>query len=55
LKDIGIFQGLREIGIIKEDFPKFADIVYEVSYRHIEANPRHLSREDVVKIYEIAW
>ena len=55
LKDIGIFQGLREIGAKKEDFPEFADIVYEVSYRHIEANPRHLTKEDVIKIYENAW
>jgi lactaldehyde reductase len=55
LKDTGIFQGLREIGVKKEDFPEFADIVYEVSYRHIEANPRHLTKEDVIKIYENAW
>jgi alcohol dehydrogenase len=55
LKDIGIYQGLREIGVKQEDFPEFADIVYEVSYRHIEANPRHLTKEDVIKIYENAW
>jgi len=55
LKDIEIFQGLREFGVKKEDFPKFADIVYEVSYRHIEANPRHLAKEDVIRIYENAW
>jgi alcohol dehydrogenase len=55
LKDIGILQGLREIGVKKEDFPEFADIVYEVAYRHIEANPRHLTKEDVIKIYENAW
>jgi len=55
LKDIGIFQGLREFGVKKDDFPKFADIVYEVSYRHIEANPRHLAKKDVIQIYENAW
>ena len=55
LKDVGIFQGLREFGVKKEDFAKFADIVYESAYRHIEANPRHLTREDVIKIYENAW
>ena len=55
LKDIGIFQGLRAFGVKKDDFPKFADIVYEVSYRHIEANPRHLAKEDVIQIYENAW
>ncbi len=55
LKDIGIFQGLRELGVKKEDFPEFAEIVYEFSSRHIEANPRHLSKQDVVKVYENAW
>lgn len=55
LKDIGIFQGLREVGIKKEEFPEFADIVYEFSYRHIEANPRFLTKEDIVKVYENAW
>ena len=55
LKDIGIFQGLREFGVKKDDFPKFADIVYEASYRHIEANPRPLAKGDVIQIYENAW
>ncbi|MFH1481376.1 MAG: iron-containing alcohol dehydrogenase, partial [Pseudomonadota bacterium] len=55
LKDIGIFQGLREFGVKKEEFPEFAEIVYEFSYRHIEANPRFLTKEDVIKIYENAW
>jgi alcohol dehydrogenase class IV len=55
LKDIGISEGLRDIGVKKEDFPEFADIVYEVSYRHIEANPRHLTKGDVIQIYENAW
>jgi len=55
LKDIGIFQRLREIGVKKEDFPEFADIVYTFSYRHIEANPKFLTKEDIVKIFENAW
>ena len=55
LKDVGILKGLREFGVKKEDFAGFADTVYEVSYRHIEANPRHLSKEDVIRIYENAW
>jgi len=55
LKDIGIFQRLREVRVKKEDFPEFADIVYTSSYRHIEANPKFLTKEDIVKIYENAW
>ncbi len=55
LKDVGIYQGLREFGVKREDFPSFADIVYQTSYRHIEANPRHLSQEEVIRIYENAF
>jgi alcohol dehydrogenase class IV len=55
MKGIGIFQPLREFGVKKEDFPEFAEIVYQYSYRHIEANPRMLTREDIVTIYENAW
>jgi len=55
MKDIGIFQPLREFGVKKEDFPEFAEIVYQYSYRHIEANPRMLTKEDIVTIYENAW
>jgi alcohol dehydrogenase class IV len=55
MKDIGIFQPLREFGVKKEDFPEFAETVYQYSYRHIEVNPRMLTREDIVTIYENAW
>jgi alcohol dehydrogenase class IV len=55
LKDIGIFQRLREIGVKKEEFPEFADIVYQHSPRHVEANPKFLTKEDIVKIFENAW
>jgi alcohol dehydrogenase class IV len=54
-RDIGILQGLREFGVKKEDFPEFAEIVYRFSYRHIEVNPRMLSKQDIIKIYENAW
>lgn len=54
-RDIGIFQGLREFGVKKEDFAEFAEIVYKLSYRHIEVNPRMLSKQDIIKIYEMAW
>ena len=37
----------------KEELPEFADIVYEFSYRHIEANPRFLTKEDIVKVMKM--
>jgi alcohol dehydrogenase class IV len=55
MKDTGILEPLREFGIKKEEFQEFADMVYQFSYRHIEANPRMLTREDIVRIYENAW
>lgn len=55
MKDTGILEPLREFGIKKEEFQEFADLVYQFSYRHIEANPRMLTQEDIIKIYENAW
>ncbi|MCK4792858.1 MAG: iron-containing alcohol dehydrogenase [Desulfobacteraceae bacterium] len=55
LKDIGIFEGLREVGVKKEDFQEFVEIVSQFSFRHIEVNPKKLTSEDMVKIYENAW
>ncbi len=55
MKDIGILLPLREFGVKKEEFPEFAELVYQLSYRHIEVNPRMLTKEDIIKIYENAW
>jgi alcohol dehydrogenase len=55
MKDTGILEPLREFGIKREEFQVFADLVYEFSYRHIEANPRLLSKEEIIQIYENAW
>ena len=55
MNDTGILEPLRTFGIKKEEFTDFADLVYQFSYRHIEANPRMLTKEDIVAIYENAW
>ena len=55
MKDTGILEPLRSFGIRKEEFRDFADLVYQFSYRHIEANPRMLTKEDIIAIYENAW
>lgn len=55
LLDVGVKTTLKDKGVAREDFPEFAEIVYEFSIRHVNANPRSMSREDVVQIYENAW
>jgi alcohol dehydrogenase len=55
LTDCGVQLGLRRFGVKKEDFADFAEQVYHFSYRHIERNPRMLSKEEIVKIYEDAF
>jgi alcohol dehydrogenase class IV len=55
MEDTGILEPLREFGVKKEEFQEFSDLVYQFSYRHIEANPRMLTKEDIVRIYENAW
>jgi len=55
LVDVGCCNTLKDKGIRKGDFDKFADMVYEHSYRHIENNPRFLTKADIVRVYENAW
>ena len=55
LTDCGVQLGLKELGVVKDDFPAFADEVYQFSYRHIERNPKLLSKKEIVKIYEDAF
>lgn len=55
ITDCGIELGLRKLGVNKEDFTDFAEQVYQFSYRHIERNPKMLTKEEIVKIYEDAF
>jgi alcohol dehydrogenase class IV len=55
LLDIGIKATLKDKGVVREDFSEFAEIVYEYSIRHVNANPRSMSREDIVQVYGNAW
>ncbi len=54
-KDLNIYRDLRDVGVSKEDFDDFADIALEYSNHNIEANPRTLSKEDLIKIYELGY
>lgn len=47
----GIPQHLSEIGIKQEDIPEMADMAMNVT-RLLCNNPREITREDVIKIYE---
>ena len=53
--DIGMPQRLRDIGVKKEDIPRFVDILFTINLRMANNNPRDCSREDAIKIYEAAW
>ncbi len=55
LTDCGVQLGLKRLGVKKEEFTDFAEQVYKFSYRHIERNPRMLSKEEIVRIYEDAF
>lgn len=55
LEDCGVQLGLKRFGVKKEDFADFAEQVYKFSYRHIERNPRFLSKEAIIRIYEDAF
>jgi alcohol dehydrogenase len=56
LSDLELSKTLKDVGVKKEDFSEFAENVLKYySMRHIEANPRPLTREDIIKIYENAW
>lgn len=54
--DIGMPKRLRDIGIKKEDIPRFVDTLFTpVNMRFVTNNPRLCSREDAAKILEQAW
>jgi alcohol dehydrogenase class IV len=53
--DIGLPQRLRDIGVKKEQIPKFVEVLFNNYAGRIKANPRPISREDAIKLYESAW
>lgn len=55
IADVGLPQRLRDIGVKKEQFPRFLDILFSVNNEGVKTNPRDCSREDAARIYEAAW
>ncbi len=53
--DTGLPQRLRDIGVKKEQIPKFVEVLFNNYAGRIKANPRPLSRDDAIKLYESAW
>jgi len=51
IEDCGIFTGLEALGIPEEDFPELAKIAMTVA-RPLENNPRKVSFEDAIEMYE---
>jgi alcohol dehydrogenase len=54
VRDCGFEPRLSAYGAKKEDFPGFVETVFEVQAHNVERNPRDLSRDDVMRIYEMA-
>lgn len=53
--DIGLPQRLRDIGVKKDQIPKFVDILFTTSAARVKANVPPLSQEDATRIYESVW
>ena len=54
--DIGIPNQIRELGHVKKsEFDQFAEIAFEFSKHNIERNPREMTKEDVVSVFENAY
>lgn len=53
--DINMPQRLRDIGVKKEQIPRFVDILFTVNMLQVNNNPRECTREDATRIFEAAW
>ncbi len=54
LEDLGIPHTLKELDISRDDLEKMAEMAMTVT-RPMENNPRRLTREEVMALYEIAY
>jgi len=53
--DINMPQRLRDIGVKKEQIPRFVDILFTVNMLQVNNNPRECTREDATRLFETAW
>jgi alcohol dehydrogenase class IV len=54
-RDVGMPQGLRDVDLKKETIPEIVEILFNVNARTLGNNPRDCSKEDVLRILEVAW
>lgn len=55
LRDVGLSQRLREVGISPEEFDQYAESVPKYYAHHLANNPRDLSVGDIKQIYQNAY
>lgn len=53
-REIGIPERLRDLGVRREQLPAFAEKAFAIK-RILRVNPRTVSLDDVLAIYETAW
>lgn len=53
--DLDLPLRLRDVGVQQEDLEDFTEVVMKRSVHLIERNPRFLNKENIMKIYELAW
>jgi alcohol dehydrogenase class IV len=53
--DLGIPSRLRDVGAKEEDFPEFAKTVVKRYAHHVGNNPRNLTEQDILEIFQSAW
>jgi alcohol dehydrogenase class IV len=39
----------------KEQIPRMVDILFDINMRNVRGNPRPVTREDAIRIFEAAW
>jgi alcohol dehydrogenase len=55
LEDVDVPTSIAAYGDFdRETFAEFADVAFEYSEHNIDRNPRHMDREDVIDVFEMA-
>jgi len=54
IEDCGVYDSLESLGIKQNDFPALADVALTVA-RPLANNPRKITKEDMIEIYEDAF
>jgi alcohol dehydrogenase class IV len=55
IADLGLPTRLRDVGASKDDFREFAQVTVKRYSHHLANNPRLITEDDIVNIYQAAW